>query len=192
MPREGDDPLEQRVARHVEGRYEEDVVAGEVRFLGEHEVRPHVQLVEGPMELVLDARVVRLLCPRRPALVPRARPDGHELQAPVRVDAVQDGHPVLRQETREGRTEALQLAADAHRLPVDAVRLQVVAEEPLPVGLLPVVEGVPVPVLDHARPARHVGPGLEPELAVPGRELGPGVPADRLRVRLRHEEGGLR
>ena len=102
---------------------------------------------------------------------------------------MQDGHAVLRHHAGELRPDALELGADARGLLVDAVRLEVVAEQALPIRLLAVVQRVPVPVLDHVRAVGHVRPCLQPQLSVEGRVLARRVPADRLRVGLGDEIG---
>jgi hypothetical protein len=54
---------------------------------------------------------------------------------------------------------------------VGAVGLEVVAQDAFPVCLLPGVDGVPVPVLDHVGAAGEIGVDIESDLTVVGREL---------------------
>jgi hypothetical protein len=84
-------------------------------------------------------------------------------------------------------SDALQFIADDGRFAIDAVGLQIVAEDAAPVGFLAVVQRVPVPVGNETGAAGDMGVGGEAELAVVGRELRARIPADGLRVGL-HDE----
>ena len=79
-------------------------------------------------------------------------------------------------------TDLLEFVRGAGDFGVGAVRLEVVDEHTLPVGLLPGWDGGPVPVLDHVGAAGEVRVDIEAELAVVGRILVGGSPIRGLGV----------
>ena len=56
-------------------------------------------------------------------------------------------------------------------LGIRTIGFQVVTEHSLPIGFLPGMDGVPVPVLDHVGAAGYVGVNVQAQLAIIGREL---------------------
>ena len=80
------------------------------------------------------------------------------------------------------RADFLELVRGARDLGVGAVGFEVVREDAFPVGFLPGVDGVPVPVLDHVGAAGEMGVDVEAELAVVGRVLKGRGPVGGLRV----------
>ena len=57
------------------------------------------------------------------------------------------------------------LIPDDLRLPVDVVFLEIVAQDPFPVGLKRIVDGMPVPVFDHVRAGGQMAVCLQAQLA---------------------------
>lgn len=80
--------------------------------------------------------------------------------------------------------DAPQLVGGPAHFGVGAIRFQVVGQNALPIGLLAIVDGVPVPVLHHVRAAAKMRVHIQPELAIVGRKLAFRIPSDGLRIGL--------
>ena len=94
-------------------------------------------------------------------------------------------------ETNEARADLLQLMGGFGHLGVHAVWFEIVRQNALPVGLLIAGDRRPMPVLDHVGAAGEIGVDIFTKLAIVGRKLTAGGPADGLGVRFGNEEVGV-
>ena len=180
------DALEQCIVGDVERGHDEHLVRGEVLGLREDDVRADVQLVQRAMHL-LDERSVAVRR-ARPAVRRHRTAVGHEADGVGRVAAPQDSDIVFNLQADQLRADLLEFVCGPAHLRVSTIGLEVVRQDALPVGLLVRGNGSPVPVLDHVRAIGEIGIDVFAELAVVGRKLAFGGPADRLCVGFGDEE----
>ncbi len=104
--------------------------------------------------------------------------EGHELDGVEGVATVEDGDLVVLLESDDCGADLFEFVAGAGDFAIGAVGLEVVGEDALPVGLLVGGDGGPVPVLDHVGAVGEVGVDVFAQLAVVGRVLVGGGPAE--------------
>ena len=171
--------LDRLLARGVQSGGEDHRVAAEILLFRGDEVDLDVQVEQ---RVVHPAQHV--VVGERGAEDPVDEPglQGEPLQRGQRPVAHHDRHPIALAQPGEALRVRGPLAPDDPRFEVRRIRGEVVAEQPLPVGLEGVVDRVPVPVHDAERTAGDVAVGLQAQLA------GVGEPAHLpLRLGLEHE-----
>ena len=145
----------------VESRDDEHLVVGQV-------ARRRIQEVD--LQVEIEQRVID---PAQDIVVTDARPhrcretslDTKPLQRRQRLIADQDADAVRLGDPTQRFPGVGELRAQPAGLQVGRIRREVLAENPFPVGLEPVVGGVPMPVHDAVGPTGDVTQRLQPELA---------------------------
>ena len=152
------------LGRDVQGRGEQDVIAGQAlgRGVGGHDVSLEVGLEQGVVDQAEDVVVVGA-APADLAREPGV--DGEPLQGRVGLVGDHDGDLVALGQARQRRGVLLDLRAEASGLQVGGVGGVVLGDQALPVGLEGVVDRAPVPVHDSHGTRGQVGVGLQAQLA---------------------------
>ena len=137
------DALQKGVIGNIQRGHNQQLVLRKVSRRRKDEVRTHIRFVQSLVQLLQRGAI----SPGSPGPV-RIR---HESDPVVRVRAIQNRNIIADLHIHQLRADLLQLVRHPAHLGVSAVRFKVVAQHPLPVGLLSCMDRVPVPVLHHVR-----------------------------------------